>query len=67
LDGLTAYAREAVIVLGVLAAILVSAGTWKRLREKSVASRTATLLISVGYVLFAFSIGIFILAGFLNL
>lgn len=63
---MTAYAREAVIVLGVLAAILVSAGTWKRLRGKNPNSRSAALLISIGYVLFAFSIGIFILAGFLG-
>ncbi len=59
-------ARETVIIPGVVAALLVTAGTWLRIKNREGHRRAASFLIFAGYVFFSFSVAAFIVAGFLN-
>ncbi len=59
----TLLSREAVILLGVAAALLATAGTWLR-RRSGPDTKAGGRLLGLGYLLLALSVFLFILAGF---
>ncbi len=55
--------REAVIVLGVIAAICATIGSWMRIKHHA-ARKVATLLIYGGYFFLGSSVLIYVILGF---
>ena len=58
--------RQAVIVLAVGAAVLVSLGSWLRFVRKNRGKKMIASMSYLGYILFALSILIYIALGFLD-
>lgn len=56
--------RQGVIGLAIAAAVLVSLGTWFRLRHGDDKRVLVRFLTYAGYILFFFSVALFIVAGF---
>ncbi|MHC1728087.1 MAG: hypothetical protein AB9866_19140 [Syntrophobacteraceae bacterium] len=57
------FARPVMIALGMVAALLIIAGTIARAKERE---RLATYLNTSAYALFLLCIGLFIAAGFIS-
>ena len=57
-------ARQIVIYLGIAAALLVTIGSWLKVKYGSEKKRIVMTINYAGYVLFFLSIAIFIIAGF---
>ncbi len=55
--------RDAVILLAIAAAALVTAGSWLRGR-RSRGGQSSRLMIRIGYLLFGLSVILFIVVGF---
>ena len=58
--------REALIISAIAAAICVTMGSTLRFITKNRGGRLAAYLLCIGYILFAASIAIYIVLGFLS-
>ncbi|MCE5335450.1 MAG: hypothetical protein LLG06_12780 [Desulfobacteraceae bacterium] len=56
------FTKPGIVVLGLVAAALVTVGTWAKTKGNR---KFAGVLIKVGYVFFFLSIGMFIISGFM--